>query len=116
MWQTVASLLSELDVLLGFADLAACSPAPYVRPTMLGAECGELVLRGARHPCVEAQEARFKASLSLPLAAPLLLLLPSPLLPTTQLIEHSINPLTSSKPTENFTKPGPQTHPNPPKI
>jgi hypothetical protein len=37
VWETVGSLLAELDVLAGFADLAARAPAPYVRPTLLPA-------------------------------------------------------------------------------
>ncbi len=40
VWETVAGMLTELDVLLGFAELAVCAPTPYVRPTMLGAEAG----------------------------------------------------------------------------
>jgi hypothetical protein len=32
VWEGVASLLGELDVLAGFADLAANAPSPYVRP------------------------------------------------------------------------------------
>ncbi len=48
VWETVASLLAELDVLAGFADLAACAPSSYVRPVMLGADEGEVVLRGCR--------------------------------------------------------------------
>lgn len=56
VWEGVAGLLAELDVLAGFADLAASAPAPYVRPTMLPADGDRLVLRGCRHPCVEAQE------------------------------------------------------------
>ncbi|KAG1666042.1 hypothetical protein FOA52_006916 [Chlamydomonas sp. UWO 241] len=56
VWEGVAGLLAELDVLLGFADLAVCAPSRYVRPTMLPAESGELTLVGSRHPCVEAQE------------------------------------------------------------
>lgn len=41
VWETVAGMLTELDVLLGFAELAVCAPTPYVRPTMLGPESGE---------------------------------------------------------------------------
>lgn len=46
VWDTVSCLLAELDVLLGFADLAANAPTPYVRPTMLPADNGEIVLLG----------------------------------------------------------------------
>eukprot|EP00891_Asterochloris_glomerata_P003123 jgi/Astpho2/3123/fgenesh1_pm.00051_%23_46_t len=56
VWQAVAALLAELDVLLGFAELSVSAPTPYVRPKMLPADGGELVLKGSRHPCVEAQD------------------------------------------------------------
>ena len=46
-WERVSSLLSELDVLLGFAELSVNAPTPYVRPTMLDTNAGELVLIGA---------------------------------------------------------------------
>lgn len=32
VFEDLAKLLSELDVLLSFADLAASSPTPYTRP------------------------------------------------------------------------------------
>ena len=48
-WERVSGLLSELDVLLGFAELSVNAPTPYVRPTMLDTNAGELVLIGA-HP------------------------------------------------------------------
>ena len=50
VWEEVSALLGELDVLAGFAELAACAPTPYVRPTMLPSGEGELVLRGAPRP------------------------------------------------------------------
>jgi len=56
IWETVSALLAELDILVGFADLAACAPKPYCRPLMLPPDDGQLVLKGCRHPCVEAQD------------------------------------------------------------
>ena len=52
VWENVSALLAELDVLLGFAELAVNAPTPYVRPTMLPTDAGEIVLIGARtaHP------------------------------------------------------------------
>ena len=44
VWETVAGMLTELDVLLSFAELAVCAPTPYVRPTMLGPEAGAPML------------------------------------------------------------------------
>ena len=48
VWETVASAVAELDVLLGFADLAVSAPLPYVRPQMLPASEGILELDGCR--------------------------------------------------------------------
>ncbi|KAJ0571480.1 putative DNA mismatch repair protein MutS, core [Helianthus annuus] len=80
VFDDLAKLLSELDVLLSFADLAASSPTPYTRPDItpsvriLGLKAfvslkyvlftggcylqdtGDIILEGSRHPCVEAQD------------------------------------------------------------
>lgn len=56
VFEVLASLLSELDVLLSFADLAICCPTPYVRPDITPSEDGDIILEGSRHPCVEAQD------------------------------------------------------------
>jgi len=56
VWGEVAGVLAELDVLVGFADLSASAPTPYVRPAMEGPDGGELRLVGCRHPCLEAQD------------------------------------------------------------
>ncbi|KAM1186681.1 hypothetical protein ACFX1Q_016582 [Malus domestica] len=53
---SVAGLLSELDVLLGFADLASSCPTPYTRPVIMPPDEGDIILEGSRHPCVEAQD------------------------------------------------------------
>ena len=66
VWETVAGVLAELDVLNGFAVLSMSAPIPYVRPVLIDAMDGdsgpgtgdgqEIVLKGSRHPCVEAQD------------------------------------------------------------
>ncbi|KAL4431744.1 hypothetical protein ABPG77_002960 [Micractinium sp. CCAP 211/92] len=56
VWRHVSATLAQLDLLAAFAEVAAAAPAPYVRPTMLPSDAGEVVLRGSRHPCLEAQE------------------------------------------------------------
>lgn len=38
VWEKVGSILGELDVLCGLAELAATAPTQYVRPTMLPAD------------------------------------------------------------------------------
>ena len=44
----MAALLAEMDVLLGFAEVAVNAPTPYIRPVMLPADDGELKLVGCR--------------------------------------------------------------------
>lgn len=56
VWRHVSATLAQLDLLAAFAEVAAAAPAPYVRPTMLPSDAGEVTLRGSRHPCLEAQE------------------------------------------------------------
>ncbi|KAI7732484.1 hypothetical protein M8C21_024203 [Ambrosia artemisiifolia] len=56
VFEDLAKLLSELDVLLSFADLAASSPTPYTRPDITPSDTGDIILEGSRHPCVEAQD------------------------------------------------------------
>ncbi|KAF5806624.1 putative DNA mismatch repair protein MutS, core [Helianthus annuus] len=56
VFDDLAKLLSELDVLLSFADLAASSPTPYTRPDITPSDTGDIILEGSRHPCVEAQD------------------------------------------------------------
>ncbi|KAJ0962602.1 hypothetical protein J5N97_027724 [Dioscorea zingiberensis] len=56
LFETLAGILSELDVLLSFADLAISCPIPYVRPDITPSDRGDIILEGSRHPCVEAQD------------------------------------------------------------
>ncbi|KAK4483392.1 hypothetical protein RD792_010578 [Penstemon davidsonii] len=56
VFEGLAGLLSELDVLLSFADLAASCPTPYTRPIITPSDVGDIILEGCRHPCVEAQD------------------------------------------------------------
>lgn len=56
VFESLAALLSELDVLLGFADLATSCPTPYTRPDITPSDVGDIILEGSRHPCVEAQD------------------------------------------------------------
>ncbi|KAF4398762.1 DNA mismatch repair protein MSH2 isoform X1 [Cannabis sativa] len=53
---SLAALLSEIDVLLSFADLASSCPSPYTRPEITTSDEGDIILQGSRHPCVEAQD------------------------------------------------------------
>ncbi|CAJ2634896.1 unnamed protein product [Trifolium pratense] len=56
VFESLAELISELDVLLSFADLASSCPTPYTRPDITSSDKGDIVLEGSRHPCVEAQD------------------------------------------------------------
>ncbi|XP_077228945.1 MUTS homolog 2 [Tasmannia lanceolata] len=56
VFDSLAGALSELDVLLSFADLATSCPTPYIRPEITPSDKGDIILEGSRHPCVEAQD------------------------------------------------------------
>lgn len=56
VWETVSGILSELDVLCAMAELSTTAPVQYVRPTILPSNGDKIILKGSRHPCVEAQE------------------------------------------------------------
>ena len=53
VFESVAALVAELDVLQGFAELAAVAPPPYTRPELTPSDSGDIVLQDCRHPCVE---------------------------------------------------------------
>lgn len=56
VFEKLSGLLSEMDVLLSFADLASSCPTPYTRPDITPSDVGDIILEGSRHPCVEAQD------------------------------------------------------------
>ncbi|PNT74475.1 hypothetical protein BRADI_1g15260v3 [Brachypodium distachyon] len=56
VFENFAAIISELDVLQSFADLATSCPVPYIRPDITTSEEGDIVLQGSRHPCLEAQD------------------------------------------------------------
>ncbi|XP_078180719.1 MUTS homolog 2 [Carex rostrata] len=56
VFEAISVMLSELDVLSSFADLATSCPVPYVRPEITASEQGDIILEGCRHPCLEAQD------------------------------------------------------------
>lgn len=46
VWSAVSSLVAELDVLAGFADLATADPTrPYCKPEILDLDDGEVELK-----------------------------------------------------------------------
>ncbi|CAM9858570.1 unnamed protein product [Discosporangium mesarthrocarpum] len=54
--ETASALVSELDVLVSFADVAALAPTELVRPKIFPRGSGRMSVKGARHPCLEWQE------------------------------------------------------------
>ncbi|KAI6001586.1 DNA mismatch repair protein [Pisolithus orientalis] len=58
--ESLDHILAHLDVIVSFAHVSVNAPEPYVKPTVLekGAVKGEssLILRDARHPCLEVQD------------------------------------------------------------
>ncbi|KAF8582578.1 DNA mismatch repair protein [Ramaria rubella] len=50
------ALIAHLDVIVSFAHVAGNAPTPFVKPTMLALGTGSLVLKEARHPCLEVQD------------------------------------------------------------
>ncbi len=58
MLEKLAAMLAHLDVIVSFAHVSVHAPTPYVRPRMhaRGAPDGAIILRAARHPCLEQQD------------------------------------------------------------
>lgn len=54
--ESASALVSELDVLVSFAHVAALAPTELVRPTMRPMGSGKLSVKACRHPCLEWQD------------------------------------------------------------
>ncbi|KZP28118.1 DNA mismatch repair protein [Athelia psychrophila] len=54
--ESLDHVLAHLDVILSFAHVSVNAPEPYVRPLVKEKGCGDMVLKDARHPCLEVQE------------------------------------------------------------
>ncbi|ORX41090.1 muts domain V-domain-containing protein [Kockovaella imperatae] len=49
-------LIASIDVSVSLAHVSANAPVAYVRPRLTEMGTGDLIVRGARHPCLEVQD------------------------------------------------------------
>ncbi|KAH9968223.1 DNA mismatch repair protein [Russula dissimulans] len=54
--ESLNGVLAHLDVILSFAHVAVNAPEAYVKPTIVEKSTGDLILKDARHPCLEVQD------------------------------------------------------------
>ncbi|RDX54685.1 DNA mismatch repair protein [Lentinus brumalis] len=54
--ETLNNVIAHLDVIISLAHVAVNAPESYVKPEILERGSGSLVLREARHPCLEVQD------------------------------------------------------------
>lgn len=56
VFEQLDDLIAALDVILSFAQIAVSAPIPYIKPTIKEKGSGDVVITGARHPCLEVQD------------------------------------------------------------
>ncbi|KAJ7221858.1 DNA mismatch repair protein [Mycena haematopus] len=54
--ESLDNVVAHLDVILSFAHVSMNAPEPYVKPKVTQRGTGDLILRDARHPCLEVQD------------------------------------------------------------
>ncbi|BEI87420.1 uncharacterized protein CcaverHIS019_0101380 [Cutaneotrichosporon cavernicola] len=50
------NIIAAIDVTVSLAHVSSHAPVPYVKPVMKERGGGDVVVRGARHPCLEVQD------------------------------------------------------------
>ncbi|KAI9017981.1 putative DNA mismatch repair protein MSH2 [Phycomyces nitens] len=55
-FESLGNVIAHMDVLASFAYASMIAPEPYTRPTMTPMGEGNVILREARHPCLENQD------------------------------------------------------------
>jgi DNA mismatch repair protein MSH2 len=53
LFEESSELISEIDILCTFANVALNSSIPFVRPEMKPKDVGDIILKKSRHPCLE---------------------------------------------------------------
>ncbi|KAJ7098387.1 DNA mismatch repair protein [Mycena epipterygia] len=56
VFESLDNVVAHLDVILSFAHVSINAPEPYVKPKVTQRGTGDLILRDARHPCLEVQD------------------------------------------------------------
>lgn len=54
--ESLDNVIAHLDVILSLAHVSVNAPEAYVKPKVLEKGSGSLILRDARHPCLEVQD------------------------------------------------------------
>ncbi|KAJ7255181.1 muts domain V-domain-containing protein [Mycena rebaudengoi] len=54
--ESLDNVIAHLDVILSFAHVSVNAPEPYIKPKVTPMGTGNLILRDARHPCLEVQD------------------------------------------------------------
>ncbi|KAF7722861.1 MutS-like protein [Apophysomyces ossiformis] len=54
--ELLGGVLAHMDVLVSFAHVSITAPTPYIRPTIYPCGEGDVILKEARHPCMEVQD------------------------------------------------------------
>ncbi|KAF8880020.1 DNA mismatch repair protein MutS [Infundibulicybe gibba] len=54
--ESLDTVIAHLDVIISFAHMSVNATVPYVKPVVVAQGTGNVILKEARHPCLEAQD------------------------------------------------------------